>query len=87
MGNELVHVKTYGDHLDLDGVIEHFFDSFPEEWGGLADTKNEKENTLNNTYECIAVMGNGFSLEVEIFLADDVKDDKEPWECKAYKRA
>ncbi|PGT89820.1 hypothetical protein [Bacillus thuringiensis] len=87
MGKELVYEKTYGDHLELDGAIEHFFDSFPAEWGALKDTKKEKESVLNGTYECVAVMENGIALEVEIFLADEGEDDKEPWVCKAYKTA
>jgi len=34
--------KVMHDHLQLGEAIEHFFDSFPNEWGLLVDTEEEK---------------------------------------------
>ncbi|MCU5095026.1 MULTISPECIES: hypothetical protein [Bacillus] len=85
MEEKLVYENTYGDYLQLGGAIEHFFDSFPSEWGSLVDTRDEKEQFLEDYYECIAVMENGLEVWVEIFLANDVEDDDDPWICKAYK--
>ncbi|BAR82333.1 hypothetical protein KNN_01487 [Bacillus thuringiensis serovar tolworthi] len=84
MKEKLVYENTYGDYLQLGGAIEHFFDSFPDEWGSLVDTRDEKEQFLDDYYECIAVMENGLEVKVEIFLANDVEDDDDPWICKAY---
>ncbi|MEH6892382.1 hypothetical protein V7024_22495 [Bacillus sp. JJ864] len=80
-----IYEKSFGDYLQLDGAIEYFFDSFPDEWGGVEDIRDEKEQSLDDCYECIVVMENGLEVQVEIFLANDVEEDDDPWVCKAYK--
>ncbi|EJQ39839.1 UNVERIFIED_ORG: hypothetical protein ABIC81_004593 [Bacillus proteolyticus] len=31
MVEKVMHERTFGSHLQLEGAIEHFFDSFPNE--------------------------------------------------------
>lgn len=85
MEEKLVYENTYGDHLDVGGAIEHFYDSFPSEWGQMVDDYDEKTSHLDNSHECIVVMENGMKLRIEIFLDDDAEDTEcEAWICKAY---
>ncbi|WP_308218775.1 hypothetical protein [Bacillus cereus group sp. BfR-BA-01347] len=81
----LIHERTYGNHLSLEGAVEHFFDSFPEEWRGIVDDKAESLDGIEGAYEGEVMMGNGLKLKVEIFFAEDIKECDDPWICKAYK--
>lgn len=81
---ELIHKRTYGEHLELGGAIEHFFDSFPEEWGELVDDEIKGEDNLEGVYESIAVMGNGLKVKVEIYCSND-SEEEDTWFCEAYK--
>ncbi|EJQ90913.1 MULTISPECIES: hypothetical protein [Bacillus cereus group] len=80
-----MHERTFGSHLQLEGAIEHFFDSFPNEWGLLVNTEEEKTEYIESYYGGIVIMENGQKVKVEIFLANDVEDDDDPWVCKRTK--
>lgn len=82
---DLIHERTYGNHLSLEGAVEHFFDSFPEEWGLIVDEKAEDFNGIEGAYEGKVIMRNGLELKVEIFFAEDAKECDDPWVCKAYR--
>ena len=66
MEEKLVYENTYGDHLDVGGTIEHFYDSFPSEWGQMVDDYDEKTSYLDNSHECIVVMENGMKVRIEM---------------------
>ncbi|PRT05257.1 hypothetical protein C6352_26425 [Bacillus thuringiensis] len=81
----MVYENSFGNYLNIDGAVEHFFDSSPSEWGSLTDTEGEKTQYVEDYYESIAIMENGLKVKVEIYLANDIEDDDDPWVCKAYK--
>ena len=82
---KVMHESTFGSHLQLEGAIEHFFDSFPNEWGLLVHTEDEKTEYIESYCKGIVIMENGQKAKVEIFLANDVEDDDDPWVCKRTK--
>ncbi|MBT2576889.1 hypothetical protein J7E43_05640 [Bacillus sp. ISL-8] len=85
MEEKLVYENTFGDHLNVEGAMEHFYDSFPSKWGQIVDDYDEGTSHLDNSHEGIVVMENGMKLRIEIFLDDDAEDNAdEAWICKAY---
>lgn len=79
---ELLHERTYGNHLRLQGVVERFADSLAGARGYI-----EEENDgyvydySNDQYFGTWKLDNGFKVEVEIYF----DDEKEEWVCRAYK--
>lgn len=87
---EKVFERSYGDHLQLQGVVEHFFDSLCGEFNtSITDETDITSELLNGTYESRIILDNGKELQIEVSLWEF--DDKElneknyEWNCFAYK--
>ncbi|NUW53521.1 hypothetical protein FOC94_34840 (plasmid) [Bacillus thuringiensis] len=81
----MVYENSFGDYLNIEGAVEHFYDSFPEDWGQMVDDYDGKTSYLDNSHESIVIMENGLKLKIEISFDDDAKDkEDESWICKAY---
>ncbi|MRC06876.1 hypothetical protein GH878_26680 [Bacillus thuringiensis] len=81
----MVYENSFGDYLNIEGAVEHFYDSFPEDWGQMIDDYDGKTSYLDNSHESIVIMENGLKLKIEISFDDDAKDkEDESWICKAY---
>ncbi|TCW59069.1 hypothetical protein EC917_101323 [Bacillus thuringiensis] len=82
----LIYENSFGNYLNIEGAVEHFYDSFPEEWGQMIDDYDGETSYLDKSHESIIVMENGLKLKIEISFDDDAEDkEDESWVCKAYK--
>lgn len=73
--------RTYGSYLKQGGVEEHFYDDLCGELDqNLADENGKWEE--EDSYTGIAVLEDGRSLKVEMYLSNETSDSE--WICKAY---
>ncbi|OTW47708.1 hypothetical protein BK703_30955 [Bacillus thuringiensis serovar silo] len=81
----MVYENSFGNYLNIEGAVEHFYDSFPKDWGQMVDDYDGDTSYLDKSHESIVVMENGLKLKIEISFDDNAEDkEDESWICKAY---